>query len=82
LFILHDSAVSTTVSSLESGSGEVRDLDDLATTGVTGSVFTCSALPHSLLFVANHLSSKKNDSSEDISGLGGGRFVLLGRSKF
>jgi hypothetical protein len=73
LFLLDDSAVSTTtVSSLRSGSGELGDLDDLATTGATGGVLTRSTPHHSLLFVAKRSSSIYTDSSEDISSLGGG----------
>jgi hypothetical protein len=73
LFLLDDSAVSTTtVSSLRTGSGELGDVDDLATTGSTGSVLTCSAPHHSLLFAAKHSSSVYRDSSEDISSLVGG----------
>ncbi|PNF37143.1 hypothetical protein B7P43_G00418 [Cryptotermes secundus] len=73
LFLLDDSAVSTTtVSSLRSGSGELGDLDDLATTGATGGVLTRGAPHHSLLFAAKRSSSVYTDSSEDISSLGGG----------
>jgi hypothetical protein len=73
LFLLDDSAISTTtVSSLRSGSGELGDLDDLATTGTTGGVLTRSAPHHSLLFAAKRSSSVYTDSSEDISSLGGG----------
>jgi hypothetical protein len=73
LFLLDDSAVSTTtVSSLRSGSGELGDLDDLATPGATGGVLTHSAPHHSLLFAAKRSSSVYTDSSEDISSLGGG----------
>jgi hypothetical protein len=73
LFLLDDSAISTTtVSSLRSGSGELADLDDLATAGTTGGVLTRSAPHHSLLFAAKRSSSVYTDSSEDISSLGGG----------
>ncbi|KDR22532.1 Dual specificity testis-specific protein kinase 2 [Zootermopsis nevadensis] len=73
LFLLDDSAVSTTtVSSLRSGSGELGDLDDLATAGATSGVLARSAPHHSLLFAAKRSSSIYTDSSEDISSLGGG----------
>lgn len=73
LFLLDDSAVSTTtVSSLRSGSGELGDLDDLATSGATSGVLTRNAVHHSLLFAAKRSSSIYTDSSEDISSLGGG----------
>ncbi|KAJ1527124.1 hypothetical protein ONE63_008658 [Megalurothrips usitatus] len=65
LFLLDDSAVSTTTVS----SGELADLDDLAPNGSGGCGL--SSRHHSLLFSAKRSSSIYTDSSEDVSSLGG-----------
>lgn len=65
LFLLDDSAVSTTTVS----SGELADLDDLAPNGSVGCGL--SSRHHSLLFSAKRSSSIYTDSSEDVSSLGG-----------